>query len=97
MATYVVLYNWTDQGIRNVRESPKRVDVAREMASKYGCTLKELYSAMGAYDLIGIIEAPDDQAITKLNLSLASLGNVRTTTLKVFPESEFRNVVQAIS
>src|SRR5215471_6161793 len=82
MATYVVLANFTDQGIRNVKDSPKRADAFKEMAKTFGVTVKELVWTQGRYDIVTIIEAPDESAAMSLNLSLGALGNVRTETLR---------------
>ena len=94
MPTYILLMHYTDQGIRDVKESPQRVDTTREIARKVGAELKDVYLTMGNYDFVIPVEAPDDQAIAKLALSLGALGNVRTTTLKAFSEAEFRELVK---
>ena len=96
MATYLLLLNYTDQGIRNIKESPKRVDAARALARKHGAELKEFYLTMGAYDIVTVVEAPSDEAVAKFVLATGALGNVRSTTLKAFPEAEFRKIVGAL-
>ena len=96
MATYVLLCNYTDQGIRAVKESPKRRAAAKEMAKKLGVEVKNSYLAMGTYDVILTVEAESDEALSKWVLSLASKGNVRTTTIKVFPEAEMDNILAAL-
>ena len=93
MPTYILLVNWTDQGVRNAKESPKRLDAAREMARKFGAELKDTYLTMGGYDLVSVLEAPDDQAVAKFVLSAGALGSIRTTTLKAFTEAEYRDIM----
>ena len=96
MATYVLLCNFTDQGIRAVKDSPKRRAAARELGNKLGVELKTSYLALGAYDLILTVEAASDEAVAKWVLSTAAKGNVRTTTIKVFPEAEMDKILSAI-
>lgn len=97
MATYISLINYTDQGIRNVKDSPKRLDAAKKLLKDLGGDLKECYLTMGSYDLAVVADAPSDEVIAKFTLTLGSLGNVRTTTLKAFPEAEFRKIIAALS
>ena len=92
MAKYIALINWTDQGIKTVKESPKRADLARAIAKKLGCELKKIYLTIGSYDLVAIVEAPDDEAMAKFLLSVGSAGNIRTTTLKAFSEDSYRRI-----
>jgi uncharacterized protein with GYD domain len=93
MAKYIVLTNWTDQGIKSVKDSPGRVDKVRETAKKMGCELKKFYMTIGTHDMVVIFEAPDDESMAKLALTLGSAGNVRTTTLKAFSEESYRKIV----
>ncbi len=93
MAKYIILANWTDQGIKNVKESPDRVDVVRALAKKLGCEMQDFYMTIGAYDMVVTIEAPDDEAMAKLALTIGRAGNVRTTTLKAFSEDSFRKII----
>ena len=95
MPSYILLTQWTDQGIKNAKGAPKRQQDAREMAKKFGVEWKSVYMTMGAYDFVMTIEAPDDAAVAKFVLSLCALGNVRTTTLKAFPETEYRAIIDA--
>ena len=88
MSTYIMLLDYTNQGIRNVKESPKRADEARELAKRCGAEMKDVYLTIGSHDLVALIDAPGDEAIAKFALSVGALGNVRTTTLKAFPERE---------
>lgn len=96
MATYVGLINFTDQGIRNVKESPKRAQAATAAAEKLGIKIKELYWTLGAYDIVLVGDAPNDEAITAWALGVGSLGNVRTQTLRAFSADEFAKIVAKI-
>ena len=82
MAAYLMLLNWTDQGIRNVKESPKRLDAAKKLAKDLGGEIKTVYMTQGSFDLALITEMPNDEKLASFVLKLGSLGNVRTTTLK---------------
>ena len=93
MARYILLMNWTDQGVKNVRESPTRLDGAKALAKKMGCEIREFYMTTGINDMVTILEAPDDATLAKFNLTLAMGGNVRTTTLKAFPEDAYRKII----
>jgi uncharacterized protein with GYD domain len=94
MATYIILANFTDQGIRNVKDSPRRADAFRDMAQKAGVTVKEVYWTLGAHDLVTVLEAPDDIAVTTLGLSLGALGNVRTQTLRAFSKEDMTTILR---
>lgn len=96
MAKYIMLLNWTDQGIKTVKDSPKRLDAARDAARKVGCELQDFYMTMGAYDMVATVEAPDDEAMGKFILSVAAQGNVRSTTLKAFPEMGYRSLISGL-
>ena len=84
MPTYISLANWTDQGVRNIKDGPKRLDAARQMIKDAGGELKGFYMTMGAYDLVTIVDAPNDEAVAKMLLTIGALGNIRTTTLRAF-------------
>ncbi len=84
MVTYVVLAKFTDQGIRNAKDSPKRADAFKEMAKTFGVTVKDIVWTQGRYDVVTIVEAPDESSAMSLNLSLGALGNIRTETLRAF-------------
>ncbi len=96
MAKYILLADYTQQGITNVRESPNRAEAARGLARQCGVELSELYLTLGEHDFVGIIDAPGDDAVARFALALGSLGNVRTRTLKAFSEDEFREIVQSL-
>lgn len=97
MSSYFILGSYTDQGIRNIKESPKRVDIARDLAKSLGAEFKEFYLAMGAYDFIVKLEAPSDDIVAGFVLAIGSRGNARTTTLRAYTETEFRNIVGKLS
>jgi uncharacterized protein with GYD domain len=97
MATYIVLANFTEQGIRNVKDSPQRADAFKEMAKKTGATVKDVFWTLGQYDAVAIVEAPDDVSATALGLSVAKLGNVRTQTLRAFSAADMKNILGKVS
>ncbi len=97
MGTYIVLGNYTDQGIRNIKQSPRRLTAAKNVLKEMGGRLRNFYLTMGAIDIVVVIEAPSDEVATQFVLAVGSLGNVRTTTLKAFPEPDFRKIVKSIS
>ncbi|MFZ1416499.1 MAG: GYD domain-containing protein [Defluviicoccus sp.] len=96
MPTYIMLSNWTDQGIRHVNDSPDRLDAARELCRQHGAEITACYLTMGAYDLVLIVDAPNDETFAKIALSLGKGGNVRTNSLKAFDEAEYRQVIGAL-
>ena len=96
MPTYISFASYTDQGIRNVKDSPKRLDAAKDLAKDLGGELKQFYLTMGAYDIVIVLDLPGDDAAAKFALSLCSLGNVRTTTVKAFTEAEYRDIVASL-
>lgn len=88
MPTYIVLAHFTDQGIRNIKDSPKREEAFRNLCDKVGARVKDVYRTMGRYDLVAIVEAPDDVTMSAILYSVGSLGNVRTETLRAFTRQE---------
>lgn len=96
MATYIMLLNWTEQGIQNIKDSPKRLDSAKKAFRAAEAKLKEFYMAMGRYDMVVVAEAPDDETIARVVLMLGSAGNVRTETLKAFTEAEYRKIIAGL-
>jgi uncharacterized protein with GYD domain len=93
MATYLVIGQFTDQGIRNIKETTKRAEALKDMAKRYGATVKEVYWTLGQYDIATIVEAPDDDSATALLLSVGALGNVRTQCLRAFTADEMRGIL----
>jgi uncharacterized protein with GYD domain len=96
MTTYVLLIRWTEQGIRQVKDSPNRLDKARSMLKEMGGQFKTIFMTMGDYDLVAIYEAPDDAISARFTLMLGMLGSVRTTTLKAFPEQAYREIISSL-
>ena len=97
MATYVVLANWTEQGIRNVNETTKRADAFKASAKKAGVTVKDFYWTLGHHDCVLVMEAPDEESATAVGLSVGSLGNVRTQTLRAFSSEEVGRILSKLS
>jgi uncharacterized protein with GYD domain len=88
MGTYILLGSFTDQGIRNIKDTTKRAEAVRGMAKKLGITVNDMYWTLGQYDIAATLDAPDESAATSLALSIGALGNVRTQLLRAFTEEE---------
>ena len=97
MPRYVVLVNWTEQGVSNVKETLQRTDSGGEIAEKHGLKLEQAYWTVGPYDMVTIFEAPDDEALSAHLLEIGSLGNVRTTTLRAYSEEEMSEILQRLA
>ncbi|MGA2638774.1 GYD domain-containing protein [Methylocella sp.] len=97
MSTYILLMNWTDQGIRQVKDSTKRLDAAKKALKDEGGEFKQVFLTMGRYDLIAVYEAPDDAVAARFTMQLGMLGNVSTQTLKAFPETAYRAIVASLA
>jgi uncharacterized protein with GYD domain len=97
MPAYMLLCNYTDQGIRNIKEAPNRRAAAIELGKNLGVDIKAAYLAIGPCDLVIQVDASNDEALATFLLSLASKGNVRTTSLKLLPEAEFDKIVAGVS
>jgi uncharacterized protein with GYD domain len=93
MATYIVLGQFTDQGVRNIKETTRRAEAVKEMAKKFGASVKDLYWTLGSYDIATIIEAPDESSATAFFLSIGALGNVRTQSLRAFTADEMTGIL----
>lgn len=93
MATYVVLASFTDQGIKNVKQTVERADAFRHMATKAGVEVKDIYWTLGSSDIVAVCDAPDAEAATALSLSIASRGNVVTETLRAFSLTEMKSIL----
>ncbi len=96
MPTYVTLMNWTDQGIRTARDTVHRRDQADALAEKYGARIEQTYWTVGPYDIVAILEAPDDESATAMLLELGSQGNLRTTTLRAYGHDEMQGIIQRL-
>lgn len=98
MPTYATLFNWTDQGIRNVKETIARVDSGVQVGEqKYGLRLRDLYWTVGPYDIVAEFDAPDEQSLSAFLLELGSLGNVRSTTLRAYDREEMESIIERLS
>lgn len=96
MPTYVMMANWTDQGLKAINDGPKRVDAAKKLLEEMGGQFRSLHMTMGQYDMIGIYDAPDDAVAARFSLMLGQLGYVRTSSLKAFPEEAYRQIVNSL-
>jgi len=96
MAKYIVLINYTQQGISKVKESPHRAEAARGLARECGAEMKDIYLTLGDTDLVAHVEADSDEAMARFALAIGSQGNVRSKTLRAFTEDEFREIVQSL-
>jgi uncharacterized protein with GYD domain len=96
MPTFIITLNWTDQGIRSVKDSPKRTAAARELGKKLGVDIKQLFLTTGDSDLLAIVEAPDGAHIAKFCLTLGGAGNARTRTVRAWPEAEAMKMISEL-
>lgn len=96
MPTYMVLENFTDQGIRAVKDTTKRADAVRAMAKRMGASVKDVYWTLGGYDVVTIFEAADEATATAFVLSLASAGNVKCQTLRAFTAAEADQILAKV-
>lgn len=93
MATSIALSSFTDQGIRNVKDSTKHADALQDAAGKFGARMTQIYWTLGKHDLIAIIEAPDDMSATTFSPAIGMAGNVRTQTLRTFSKNEMHDIL----
>jgi uncharacterized protein with GYD domain len=96
MATYISLLRYTQQGIENIKEGPARLDSAKQAFQAMGGKITAFYLVMGQYDAVVVSEAPDDETVAKLALSIGSKGTIRTETLRAFTEDEYRRVIATL-
>ena len=96
MPSYIVLMNFTDQGAATVKDAPSRLEGAKQAITAFGAEMKVVYFTMGQYDIAGVVEAPDDETMSKISLAMGSQGNIRTTTTRAFTEDEFRNIIASL-
>ena len=96
MQTYIALMRWTQQGAAKAKESPSRLDAGRKAFQEMGVLIKDTYLTMGRYDLICIIEGPDDETVARAMLSLGAQGNLQTETLKAFTEEQYRSITGSL-
>ena len=93
MMIYVVLATFTDQGVKNAKDSPRRAEAFKQMAKTFGVTVKDIFWTQGRYDIVTVVEAPDELSATALNLSLSALGNIRTELLRAFSSEDMMKIV----
>lgn len=96
MATYISFLRFTQQGLQAIKDSPKRLEAARKAYQQAGAKLKDFYLVMGEYDMVIVIEAPNDETIAKMSLSIGAMGNVKTVTSRAFTEEEYRKLIAAL-
>ena len=96
MTTYVMLASWTERGINEVKDAPRRLDAAKRLLKDRGGEMKSFYLTMGDVDMVAIYEASDDAVAARFSLQLGQLGSVRTRTLKAFPEAAYREIVASL-
>ena len=96
MTSYLVLGNYTDEGIRNIKDSPNRLAAVRQAVNDDGGRLIFFYLTMGQYDFVSLVEVPNDEVAATLLLKVGGQGNVRTTTLKAFTEDEYQSIVDSL-
>jgi uncharacterized protein with GYD domain len=96
MPTYVLLWNWTDQGVKAAKGTVKRHDAIIDEFNKFGVTVKDTYWTMGAYDGLSIVEAPDDAAMSRAALWLGQAGNTRTLTARAYTKSEISKILDSL-
>jgi uncharacterized protein with GYD domain len=96
MSKYISLINWTEKGVKAVKDSPARADKARALAKKLGGNFEQLYMTMGDYDLVAILDMPNDEAMAKFALAMGATGSIRTKTLKAFDEKAYRKITGSL-
>jgi uncharacterized protein with GYD domain len=96
MPTYVALMNWTDQGVRTDKDTVHRREQADALAEKHGARIEQVYWTMGHYDIVAILEAPDDETVTAMMLELGSAGNLRTATLRAYDHDQMQAIIQRL-
>src|ERR1700716_2713458 len=96
MATFILTLNWTEQGIRAVKDAPKRAEASKELARKVGVEIKEVYLTSGDNDLLIIVDSPNGDNVAKFALALGSQGNVRTRTARAWPQAEFQKLISEL-
>ncbi len=96
MNRYIVLANFTDQGIRGVKDTTKRAKAFRELASKMGAQIGDIYWTLGQYDVVLVMTASNDETVTSILLKAGSLGNLKSQTLRAFDEKEMESILNKI-
>ncbi|MBN1191748.1 MAG: GYD domain-containing protein [Dehalococcoidales bacterium] len=98
MAGYIVFFGFTEQGIKNIKDSPQRVEAAKQIFENVGARVKDFYLLMGMdrYDTMFIVESPDDETVARASLQVGSLGNVHINTIRAFSQDEFKNIISRL-
>ena len=96
MSKYIVLMDWTAQGIANVKDATKRLDAGKASAKSFGGKIEAFYLTMGGHDGVLVIDMPSDDAMAKFVLNTARQGNIRTTTLQAFDEGDYRKIIGSL-
>ena len=96
MSKYIMLLNWTEQGIKSIKDSASRYDAAKASASSMGITFEAVYMTFGQYDQLIILDAASDEAVATFILKASALGNVRGITLKAFDEQQYRQITGSV-
>jgi uncharacterized protein with GYD domain len=96
MPTFIAMLSWTDQGIRTVKETPKRLQAAKEAAKRMGIEMKHVFLTTGEFDVLSILEASDGDKIAKFALATGAQGNIRTRTVRAWPESEMLKLISEL-
>lgn len=94
MPTYVTLFKWTEQGLKNIKDAPARFDASKKIVETMGGKTLGIYVTMGDYDIVAVTEGTNDEMAAAAALSIASKGNAKTTTMRAFTESEFIQIVK---
>jgi uncharacterized protein with GYD domain len=96
MPTYVSLIHYTEQGLRSIKDSPKRLEAGKKLLKDLGGELKQFYLTMGPYDIVIVLEAPSEDVVATFALAIGAQGNVRTTHLRAFSEAEYRKIITGL-
>jgi len=97
MPTFIIAMNWTEQGIRNIKDAPKRAAAAKETAKKLGVEIKQTYLTNGQFDLMSIVESASGDNIAKFCMQIGALGNVRTRTVRAWSQDEYMKLISELS
>jgi uncharacterized protein with GYD domain len=96
MSTYLIFSSWTQQGVQSAKESPARLDAAKQAAKAAGGEIKAVYLVTGEYDFILVVEAPNDETLARLVIATGMQGNLRTKTVRAFSEDEYRKIIASL-
>jgi uncharacterized protein with GYD domain len=97
MATFIILASFTEQGIRNVKDTITRSEAFKEAAGKFGVSVKDLYWTLGQFDMLAAVEGPDDASVTALTLAMSVMGHVRTQTVRAFKAEEMQLILDKMA